>query len=1070
MASHGTSKRVIKSLKVTPLRSYGMAVLCVALALGFTLLLLRWIYPTTAPLFLVAVMVSAWYGGWRAGMLATVLSTLAVNYFFIEPFYSLQILNVGTMVRLSMYLVAAGVISLLNQSRRTALKNAREALQALQLSVSQEQAASLEVITMKDRLETVLSSINDGFYVLDRNWRFTYVNDSYCEMVGMPSSEILGQSIWELFPEAIDTEAYVQFHQALRQQTPFQFDYLYAPWNCWHDHRIYPSPTGLTVLIADITDRKQTEINELFLNQLDMKLRQMSDVDAMVAETVGRIGEFLNADRCSWVRINPAEDIAVVEQDWRQQDLPRLVGTYRISEFILPDLVALFQVGQPAIVSDVTTHPDTSAFADNLEALNIGAFLGAPCVPQGEWIATLSVQARIIREWRSDEVALLQEVVARLWSFIEHTRAAQNLRRSAAEFRLLANAMPQIVWVTDANGYLEFINDRWTEYTGLTLEQSRDQEWVRQFISPTTHAQLQADFMRAQETRSPYQSQFRVMQPNGNDLHFLSRALPILDAQGEVYKWYGTSTDVTELKQLEAELLQKSTILNVINESIPSPIYVKDRQGRIIFANPATLEVLGKSEAEVIGYRDCDLYPFLEDAERVMDNDRRIMDSGQMELVEESPDGIRIFLSMKVPHRNEAGDVIGLIGISNDISDRVQIERDRELILQQEQAAREAAERANRIKDEFLAVVSHELRTPLNPILGWSKLLQRGKLDSAKVANALATIERNAQLQSQLIDDLLDISRILRGKLSLNVLSVDLCTVILAALETVHLAAEAKSLQIKTMFSPDVGTVMGDAGRLQQVVWNLFSNAVKFTPANGKITVTLIQTETHAQLQVTDTGKGIHPDFLPFVFEHFRQEDGGSTRQFGGLGLGLAIARQIVELHGGTIAVDSPGETQGATFTVHLPLALTRHSSTSEPTLTAAHDLTNIHILVVDDEPDSREFITFVLEQAGAIVTPVSSGIEALQKIAQISFNLVISDIGMPDMDGYMLMKQIRFLEQGRQVPAIALTAYAGEFDRQQALQAGFQRHLSKPIDPNDLVEVISLVRSEFEVPQNWGI
>ncbi|NJR61735.1 MAG: response regulator [Cyanobacteria bacterium CRU_2_1] len=462
-----------------------------------------------------------------------------------------------------------------------------------------------------------------------------------------------------------------------------------------------------------------------------------------------------------------------------------------------------------------------------------------------------------------------------------------------------------------------------------------------------------------------------------------------------------------------------------------------------------------------------------------MENDRRIMASGQMEVVEESPDGMRTFLSIKVPYRNEAGDVIGLIGISNDISDRVQFERDRERILQQEQAAREAAENANRIKDEFLAVLSHELRSPLNPILGWSKLLQQGKLDAAKTKTALDTIERNAQLQVQLIDDLLDISRILRGKLSLNEAPVDLKLVISAALETVHLAAEAKSLYIQTTISPDVKTVMGDAGRLQQVVWNLLSNAVKFTPQEGRMEVRLEQVEngrvdewagermnetpsplpplhSYAQITVTDTGKGIQPDFLPYVFEYFRQEDGATTRKFGGLGLGLAIARQIVEMHGGQIGVDSPGEGQGATFTVQLPLAPSSDQlSSSEPTVGSTGNLSGIHILVVDDEPDSREFIAFALEQADAIVTSVASGIETLQIIEQFVPDLIVSDIGMPEMDGYMLLQKVRTLERVRHVPAIALTAYAGEFDRQQALQAGFQQHIAKPIEPQVLIRAI---------------
>jgi CheY-like chemotaxis protein/nitrogen-specific signal transduction histidine kinase len=373
------------------------------------------------------------------------------------------------------------------------------------------------------------------------------------------------------------------------------------------------------------------------------------------------------------------------------------------------------------------------------------------------------------------------------------------------------------------------------------------------------------------------------------------------------------------------------------------------------------------------------------------------------------------------------------------------------------ETAREAAQSANRIKDEFLAVLSHELRSPLNPIVGWSKLLQQGKLDATKTQTALATINRNAQLQTQLIDDLLDISRILRGKLSLNQTAVDLKKVIDSALETVRLAAEAKSLQIETVLPSDVGTVMGDAGRLQQIVWNLLSNAVKFTNQGGQITVALTQIGTHAQIQVMDTGKGINPDFLPYVFEHFRQEDGATTRKFGGLGLGLAIARQIVEMHGGQIGVDSSGEGQGATFTVELPLAPTLSQLPSTESSDASiNDLNGIRILVVDDEPDSRDFTALVLELSGASVTSVASGIEALTVIKQSIPDLIISDIGMPEMDGYMLLQQVRKLEQVRQVSAIALTAYAGEFNRQQVLQAGFQKHLSKPIEPNKLIQAIS--------------
>ncbi|MBD1808607.1 response regulator [Microcoleus sp. FACHB-SPT15] len=383
-------------------------------------------------------------------------------------------------------------------------------------------------------------------------------------------------------------------------------------------------------------------------------------------------------------------------------------------------------------------------------------------------------------------------------------------------------------------------------------------------------------------------------------------------------------------------------------------------------------------------------------------------------------------------------------------------------MLAREQEARQQAEAANRIKDEFLAVLSHELRSPLNPILGWSKLLRNGKLNAAKTAQALEIIERNAQLQSQLIEDLLDVSRILQGKLSLNMAPVNLASTIKAALETVRLAAEAKSIQIQTVFDQTIGQVLGDTARLQQVVWNLLTNAVKFTPEGGRVEILLQPIGSQAQIQVRDTGKGISPDFLPHVFEYFRQADATTTRTFGGLGLGLAIVRHLVELHGGTVQVDSPGEGQGAIFTVKLPLIKDksgRHKAegNSSPLAPESSPLTGIRVLVVDDDTDSREFIAFVLEQLGAQVNTVTSAGEAIASLEQSQPNILLSDIGMPNMDGYMLMRQIRAMppEQGGQILAIALTAYAGEIDRQQALEAGFQHHLAKPLEPNELVKVI---------------
>ncbi|WP_375506754.1 PAS domain S-box protein [uncultured Nostoc sp.] len=380
-----------------------------------------------------------------------------------------------------------------------------------------------------------------------------------------------------------------------------------------------------------------------------------------------------------------------------------------------------------------------------------------------------------------------------------------------------------------------------------------------------------------------------------------------------------------------------------------------------------------------------------------------------------------------------------------------------------EKTARAQAETANRIKDEFLAVLSHELRTPLNPILGWAKLLRTRKFDEATRIRALETIERNAKLQTQLIGDLLDVSRILQGKVRLNLYAVDLKVAIASALETVRLAAEAKSIEIKTVLSNDIGKVLGDGDRLQQVMWNLLSNAVKFTPTEGRVEVRLERVESEAQIQVIDTGKGIMLEFLPYVFDYFRQADAKTTRIFGGLGLGLAIVRHLVELHGGTVQAESLGEGQGATFTVRLPLLKNselRASSdeASQPELSTDDTLlAGVKILLVDDQADVREFFSFALEQYGATVTLAESATEALEILTQFKPDILLSDIGMPLMDGYMLLREVRKLppEQGGQIPAIALTAYAGEINYNQAIAAGFQKHLPKPVDPADLASAI---------------
>lgn len=403
-----------------------------------------------------------------------------------------------------------------------------------------------------------------------------------------------------------------------------------------------------------------------------------------------------------------------------------------------------------------------------------------------------------------------------------------------------------------------------------------------------------------------------------------------------------------------------------------------------------------------------------------------------------------------------------------DLTERKRIEAERTELLEREQIARQKAEELNRMKDEFIATVSHELRTPLNAILGWSQLLQKRQLDPAAVARGLEIIERNAKSQAQLVEDLLEVSRLIRGKVRLIVRPIELASVIRSAMNTVVLAAEVKHIKLE-FIAEFPATVSGDADRLQQVVWNLLSNAIKFTPEGGRVEVRLSvasnQPSPCVEIAVSDTGQGICPKFLPYVFDRFRQADSSTTRVQGGLGLGLAIVRQLVELHGGTVAVSSPGLGQGTTFTVRLPQASVENQpnhpkiAAQLPTDLSVDEfpvLDGLRVLVADDEADAREFVETVLKQCGASVTVAASVAEAVAAFKDMQPDILVSDIGMPEEDGYELLRQVRELEVGQEVPAIALTAHSRVEDRIRILASGFQLHVAKPVEPQELAFAIA--------------
>jgi hypothetical protein len=519
----------------------------------------------------------------------------------------------------------------------------------------------------------------------------------------------------------------------------------------------------------------------------------------------------------------------------------------------------------------------------------------------------------------------------------------------------------------------------------------------------------------------------------------------------------------TQLAAVNHELSKSEERFRILCACSPLGIYLADVSGRCTYMNPRCQEISGlKLEEDLALAWERVVHP--DDRDRVVAHWSAWLQQGQ-----EYSNEFRLAIGETVrwinvqssPMFSDLGTPIGHVGTVRDVTSRKQAEEERGRLIH-EQVARQEAERANQMKDEFLAILSHELRTPLNSILGWSKLLRTREFDQETIEKALETIERNAKSQAQLIEDILDVSRILRGKLNLNFHRINLESIIQMAIDSLQPLAQDKSIVIEVACSPDVGEAMGDPARLQQIVWNLLSNAIKFTPEGGKVQVRLESLGDMAQIQIIDSGIGIAPEFLPYVFDRFRQADSSTTRSYGGLGLGLAIVRHLAQLHGGKVAAENnPGG--GAKFTVYLPVVELQDQEAGlglfefpDVAQAQAH-LMNLQLLVVDDDDDSREFLIALLEDEGAMVRSATSVAEALAALETFWPDVLLSDIGMPGADGYQLIARVREMEaiRGGNMPAIALTAYAREEERQQALKAGFQMHLSKPVEINQLIDGI---------------
>lgn len=561
------------------------------------------------------------------------------------------------------------------------------------------------------------------------------------------------------------------------------------------------------------------------------------------------------------------------------------------------------------------------------------------------------------------------------------------------------------------------------------------------------------------------------MRKDGSRLEVSLSVSPIADSSGTIIGASKIARDITMRKRTEEALRESEARLRAVVAATPDCVTIVSPEGMTLFVNSAGLSMI-ECETIIPGRGDCmhDLIApehrreWLERHARVCGGEKL---DWQFEIIGLA--GTRRWVETHAVPLLLPDGRTGHLAVVREITARKGAEAERDQLLESERAARAEAERASLMKDEFLAILSHELRTPLNAILGWAQILRSRAHEDEEVAEGLAVIERNTRVQTQLIEDLLDMSRITSGKIRLDVQQVDLHDVVKAAVASVRHSADAKEIRLQVVLDPLDGPVRGDPGRLQQCFWNLLSNAIKFTPKRGRVQVSLERVNSHVEVCIVDSGQGIKPEFLPHVFERFRQADSSTTRRHGGLGLGLSIVKHLVELHGGKVVAKSEGEGLGATFCIELPMMVVHRPETQgsrehprSRVFNAARadhlSLKGITVLAVDDEADARDLIRRVLEECDAKVILAASANEALQLMSKELPDMIVSDIGMPGEDGYEFIRKVRALrpEDGGRTPAAALTAFARAEDRTRALRAGYQTHVTKPVEPTELTAVVA--------------
>lgn len=1062
--------------------NYGLAIALVTVVTLLMLLLNPYAEFTEASflLYFGAATISAWHGGRGPGIVATVLASPLANYFFIDPQFTFD-LTLASALRMTLFILQGGLISGLVGSLRLAQQQTKESLHQLQAS--------------EGKFRRLADSNTVGVVAYNAGGTMTDANEAFLGSLGysredLASGRLRWNEIASVEPQPQDKEA----AEALMTQGK---NGPYETTLAGKQGQLVPvvvasalvenHPDQVISFVLDVRERKRAEQRLSVQYAVALALAEAKTVNEPIPSVLQSLGESLGWPIVLFWQVDPQAETLRYLESWHTLDLNAadLIRMKQDITFVsgegLPGRI--WQSGQPAWIANLTA--DTN-FPRKQIALELGlhSVFGFPVAIGPVTLGVIECFSYRYQEPDDNLLRLMGAIGSQIGQFLERKQTEEELHASQALFQSFMNYSPICAYIKDEAGRYLYINQQAKKsmlHSGAEWQGKTDFEL---FLKETAET-LRANDLTVLKSGQMTQLNESVLLSEG-ERYFLSFKFPFTDAMGRLLL-AGMSIDISDRKRIEAErehLLQRletslSQLEAVVN-SMTEGLVIADAQGHILQFNPAALDLHGYANLEQVQQ---DLYQFHTDfvahdlqgnlislenwpLARVLRGEIFSHWELQVQRVDIGKRWIGSYSG--TPVRNQAGEIILAILTTHDVTAQHRAQAEIARSLASEKAARADAEAANRIKNEFLAVLSHELRTPLNPILGWVTLLRRGSLNPQRTAIALETIERNTKLQTQLIDDLLDISRILRGNLSIDMCACDLAEIITAALETVRLAAEAKSIDLKTELETPGEDFVGDFNRLQQVVLNLLSNAVKFTPEGGQVTIRLNYLDDTARLQVQDTGVGITPEFLPLMFDYFRQADSSSTRKFGGLGLGLAITRQIVELHSGTIRADSPGEGDGATFTVTLPLHMTK-LATNEPslsdsstTLVAAAPLVGMQVLVVDDEADNLALVQFILEQAGATVVASISAVDALEQIKQVRPDVLVADIGMPEIDGYALLQRVRDWaaipapEGSRFMPiAIALTAYASDVDQQKILKAGFQRHLAKPINPEVLIEAI---------------